>query len=282
MKKLAFSILILAIVSYSALVFFSDGLILPDWKIVSVFCLMTVFGYMIKAHRWQILLAHYNMKISFVEAFKTYVAGLLFIITPAKAGEVIKAELMYKRHKFSRKKTVFLTLSERAFDIIAHLLLAGVTGLFVANQFLKSIWLVGVVFLAAILAIYAFRHKLHFVKEEIEQIRDWKLISYTTLISIASWLVEAIQIYLAVLYFGGSITMVESIFAFSASLILGNITMLPGGLGAAEAGMVGTLVVFNISRKIATSVTMLIRFTTLWFGFILGAVFWQLTYQEKI
>jgi len=281
-KKILLPIIILSIVSYGALALFSDGLILPRWEIVVAFCIMTFFGYFIKSYRWKMLLSHYGMEISLLEAIKTYVSGLVFIITPAKAGEVIKVELMKKRHGFSRKKIGFLTLSERAFDVVAHLIIAGATGIFVANHFMRSIWLVAALFLAGVLGLYTFKHKLSFVAEELEAIKDMKLIIFTTLVSIASWLVEALQVYLAVLYFGGHITLVQALFAFSASLILGNITMLPGGLGAAEASMAGMLAVYGLSNSIATSTTMLIRFTTLWFSFLIGAAFWHLSYHEKI
>ncbi|MBR9689626.1 MAG: flippase-like domain-containing protein [Candidatus Altiarchaeota archaeon] len=281
-KSSIFYVFLLAIVSYGALAFFSEGVALPGWKITALLCLMTFTDYVMKSWRWQILLKHYDMKISFVEAVKTYIAGLVFVITPAKAGEIVKSELMHKRHGFKRKTIVFITLVERAFDIVAHILIAGIGAILVANQFIKSLWGIFGVFAVGIVGLYILRHKISFVKEEIEKLADVKLIIGLLALTIVSWLIEAVEVWIAVQYFGGTIGLVAALFTFSASSVFGNLTMLPGGLGATEAGLTASLIVFSVAKGIAASTTILIRFTTLWFGFLIGALFWFSTYHERL
>lgn len=273
--------LLLAFVSYGALAMFSEGVVLPGWPFVAMLSALTLVDYLLKSYRWQVLLGHYGMHISFREAVKTYVAGLMFIVTPAKAGTVVKAQLMKKRHGFSRKRTAFLAVVERAFDMVAHLVIAGMAALFVASQYAQSIGAAAVVIALGVAGLYVFRHKLSFVRQEMEELRDLRLVVRSLVLSVVSWALEAFEVWLAVLYFGGAVTVPQAFFAFSGSLILGNITLMPGGLGATEASLVGLLVLFAVSNAVAASTTMLIRFTTLWLGFLLGTAMWFLSFHGK-
>ena len=273
---------LLAVVSYGALALFGEGLVIPDAGLVAFLCMLTLVNYIIRSWRWKLLLGHYGMHISFAEAVKTYLAGLMFIVTPAKAGEVVKSELMHRRHGFSRKTTGFVVVVERAFDIIAHLFIGGLAALLVATGYVTGVWGIFALLVAGCAAVYFFRHRLSFIKDEIEKLNDPRLIVASTLLSVVSWLFEDIQVWLAVLCLGGHIGILEAFFAFSASLVFGNLSFLPGGLGATEASSAGMLVLFGVSKGIASSVTLVTRFTTLWFGFLIGAVFWFLTFHRRL
>jgi uncharacterized membrane protein YbhN (UPF0104 family) len=64
-----------------------------------------------------------------------------------------------------------------------------------------------------------------------------------------------------------------AIFTLSLGSILGGISSLPGGLGAAEATMTGMLhVLIGLTENTAATATLLIRFFTLWFGVGLGVL----------
>ncbi len=267
-------------VVYGIMILFSEKLIFPSVWLVILLCVLTFFDYILKSIRWKILLNHYGMKISFLESIKTYVAGLMFVITPGKVGSVIKAELMNKRHGFTHKKVGFVVVVERLFDIIAHIIIGGTMAFFVAQQYLKSMWLIFGIILIGLIGLYFFRNKFKFIKDELGKLKDTKLIIITTILSVISWMIEDIEIWIAVLCLGEFITLPQAAFAFSASLVLGNLSMIPGGLGATEATSTGLLLLFSISNELATSVTMLTRFTTLWFGFIIGTITWFLTYKQ--
>ncbi|WP_230972282.1 lysylphosphatidylglycerol synthase domain-containing protein [Archaeoglobus neptunius] len=52
------------------------------------------------------------------------------------------------------------------------------------------------------------------------------------------------------------------------------LSMIPGGIGVAEASMTGLLQYFGLAAEVAVASTLIIRFGTLWFGVFLGwAVF---------
>src|SRR5205085_9737441 len=68
-------------------------------------------------------------------------------------------------------------------------------------------------------------------------------------------------------------------FILSASSLIGSITLLPGGLGATDASITGMLLflvpralpgVAAMSQDTAVAATLLVRFSTLWFGVAIG------------
>jgi uncharacterized protein (TIRG00374 family) len=89
-------------------------------------------------------------------------------------------------------------------------------------------------------------------------------------LGLISWSSEGVAFFLVLVGLGvpASFELVLlAIFILALSSILGGASTLPGGLGAAEATMAGTLVVLvGLSQEVAATATLLIRFFTLWFG----------------
>jgi uncharacterized membrane protein YbhN (UPF0104 family) len=71
-----------------------------------------------------------------------------------------------------------------------------------------------------------------------------------------------------------------AVFILSFSTVIGAVSALPGGLGAAEASIAGMLtLLMSLPKGIATAATLLIRFATLWFGVGIGLVVWFFSRQ---
>jgi uncharacterized protein (TIRG00374 family) len=63
------------------------------------------------------------------------------------------------------------------------------------------------------------------------------------------------------------------VFIFVVSSLGGALTMLPGGIGAAEAGMAGMFdTVAGLSAGTSVALTFVIRLATLWFATLIGIV----------
>ncbi len=70
-------------------------------------------------------------------------------------------------------------------------------------------------------------------------------------------------------------TLVLAVFTLSFSTIIGAVSALPGGLGAAELSIAGMLsFLLGLDGGTAGAATLLIRFATLWFGVGLGLAVW--------
>jgi uncharacterized protein (TIRG00374 family) len=89
-----------------------------------------------------------------------------------------------------------------------------------------------------------------------------------------SWLGEGIGFYLVLRGLGlppSVRTLSIAVFVLSFSTIVGAVSSLPGGLGAAEASIAGLLALtLGAPQGLAASAALLIRFFTLWFGVALG------------
>jgi uncharacterized protein (TIRG00374 family) len=94
-----------------------------------------------------------------------------------------------------------------------------------------------------------------------------------TAISFFSWGVEILAVYLCVVGMGAGAPFLMVVFIFAVSSVGGAVTMLPGGIGAAEAGMVGMFrTVAGLSGATSVALTFLIRLATLWFATLIGVV----------
>ncbi|HZC18434.1 MAG TPA: flippase-like domain-containing protein, partial [Rubrobacteraceae bacterium] len=94
-----------------------------------------------------------------------------------------------------------------------------------------------------------------------------------TAISFCSWGIEIMAVHLCAVGMGVQTPFLVVVFIFVVGSIGGALTMLPGGIGAAEAGMAGMFgTVAGLSAGISVALTFLIRLATLWFATFIGVV----------
>ncbi|MFN2112394.1 MAG: YbhN family protein, partial [Anaerolineales bacterium] len=130
--------------------------------------------------------------------------------------------------------------------------------------------------------------KLPVLKRITEGLREFYEGSYAlfrpkaTLIAVGigtiSWLGEGIGLYYVLRGLdvpGGWNTLSIAVFVLAFSTVIGAVSALPGGLGAAEASIAGMLaILLGLARDTAAAATILIRFATLWFAVVLGLTVW--------
>ena len=116
------------------------------------------------------------------------------------------------------------------------------------------------------------------------QLLQFKALAIAIGLGIVSWAGECFALALIVVGLGipFSWTLVAlSAFAMGFATLAGSLLLVPGGLGVAEASIDGLLLAFGrapwlpegtITQPIAAAATLMIRFATLWFGFLLGLV----------
>jgi uncharacterized protein (TIRG00374 family) len=63
---------------------------------------------------------------------------------------------------------------------------------------------------------------------------------------------------------------------------VGAVSLIPGGLGVAEATLSGLLVIFGFSSSIAVGAALIIRLGTLWYGAILGFLIYSIFKKKFI
>jgi len=110
----------------------------------------------------------------------------------------------------------------------------------------------------------------------------WSLI-LTIALSFVSWAGEVLAFYLVLVglgFDGSGMLLLQAAFILPISTLAGAVVLIaPGGLGVAEGGITGLLqvIVDGMSRSVATLAALIIRFTTLWFGVIVGLIVLAIT-----
>jgi glycosyltransferase 2 family protein len=285
-----------------ALVILSDGPALWrtlrdfQWWLFPVVLLLTTLNYAGRYLKWEFYIQLLKVVgLRRKTSFLIFMAGLTMSITPGKVGEVLKAYLVRRATGTPMAVTAPIPIGERLTDGIAMLLLASF-GLLTFRYgwpllLLASLGALSVVVIAQnrrlVEWIIARASRFQIVERRANVLRQLHESIYillqnrnlviATAIGTASWACECFAFYVILIGLGMPANLEFLILAFfvlASATVLGSVSMLPGGLGAAEATVAGLLLVLVADPRMTTDVagaaTLLVRFATLWFGVILG------------
>ena len=255
--------------------------------------LLTIFSsWMFLFLRWIVLLKNSNIKIPFKDNLLIYLAGFTFSISPAKSGEWIKSIFLKNKFNIDKSTSIPIIFVERFYDVLALIILILFGISFLGFEFLPIVILcVGLLF-SILFLIYSkskfnyfirFASKFKFLQKFITPLENSheiirksitpKTFLISTSLTIFYRLIEALSVYLVFLGFGiDLISYFELTYMYSASIILGSISMIPGGLGVTEGSLASLISSQGIAFSSALVLVIIIRFFTLWFGVIVGFI----------
>jgi uncharacterized protein (TIRG00374 family) len=210
-------------------------------------------------------------------------------ISPGKLGEVLKSVFVRQASGAPVARTAPAVVAERATDGTG-MVAWGFLGVFALN--LSPATMVAFLAVAAFgiavlrskrLSLLAERvlNKLPLLNHLAPHLHDFHASSNELLgarplvvgtsISFLSWGLECLGVYLCAVGLDADRPFLLVVFVFAVSSLVGVLSMLPGGIGAVEAGLTGQFVaVAGLSAGIAVALTLLIRLATLWFATLLG------------
>jgi len=240
--------------------------------------------------RWHVILKNSNIHIPFKNNLLIYLAGFTLSISPVKSGELIKSILL--KNQFNVKRTVSapLVITERFYDIIGTITIALIGITFLGFEYLPVLFVVLILSFLIIFLLYSksnfgyvlrlfnkirFLKKISFSLENSQNIIRTSLNRKTVILSssltIIFRFIEAIGIYLVFLSLGiNIINYFELAAMYSMSIILGSISMLPGGLGVTEGSFAGLITLHGLEFSTALVIAIIIRFFTLWYAVGVG------------
>lgn len=282
------------------------------WSLFPLVIALTLFNYLLRFFKWHFYLGQVGAQnfgvqnlgvhnLNLWDSARLFVAGFPLSVTPGKVGEALKGVWVNRLTGIQTARGVAVVLAERISDGLAMVALS-VLALWVGlrpipGQYWPAIMSV-LVILAAIIIIsqirplalrfLAFGEQLPIINRFAHSLHEFYEGSFalfrpaSTLLAVAlgivSWLGEGIGFYLILIGLGvepGLQILSIAVFVLSFSTIIGAVSTLPGGLGAAEASMAGMLVLLlNLGTGTAAAATLIIRFATLWFGVGLGLLIW--------
>ena len=241
--------------------------------------------------RWLYYLRILKVSVPLLTNAAIFAAGLSMTISPGKLGEVLKSVFVRQASGAPVARTAPAVVAERATDGTG-MVAWGFLGAFALGLGPGTM----VLFLAvAALGIAVLRSKrlsllaerallkLPLLNRLAPHLGDFHASSNEllaarplvvgTVISFLSWGLECLAVYLCTVGLDTDMPFLLVVFVFAVSSLIGVLSMLPGGIGAVEAGLYGQFVtVAGLPAGLAAALTVMIRLATLWFATLVGIV----------
>ena len=269
------------------------------WELFPLVLLLTLFNYTLRFVKWHFYLRQIGVhQIAWTESLKLFLGGFPLAVTPGKVGEVLKAVWVNQRSGLPVPKGVSVVVAERISDGLGALLLSTL-GVIAYPQYWQAFLFV-LLFLLALIVISQIRpvalfllgacEKLPLIRRWVPLLRDFYEGSFALFrpvatllavgIGVVSWFGEGVGFYLILTGLGlapGWDLLGIAVFVLAFSTVIGALSTLPGGLGAAEVSIAGMLAITLAPEAgVVSAATLLIRLATLWFSVAIGLLVWAI------
>lgn len=269
----------------------TEALYKVGWKGVVVALFLSLVNYFLRFKRWEMFLKTLGYTVPFWENLTIYMAGFSLTTTPGKAGEALRSVFLHD-YDIPYRKSFGAFIAERISDLLAVVLIT-LAGLWLYPK--VHFLMIGVILaIAAVFAVLQsdrllkwievkfnsmfsgrFAHAVEFIIETILAFRSCfqtRVLISGTLLGVLAWMAEGLGFYYVLILLNIKISFLMAQFIYAFSLVVGAVSMLPGGLGGAEVAMLQLLIANGASPSTAVAATLVIRLTTLWFSVLLGLI----------
>jgi uncharacterized protein (TIRG00374 family) len=262
----------------------------PVSTLVLVICLVVV-GWLLRGWRFYYYLRQSGESVSLGYALQAFLAGFALTGTPGKVGEAVKGVFLKRDYGVPVTKVVGILVIERLMDLWGVLLL-GALSLLLFKGWERLFLLFAVLVIAAgfclclervyrpVLESLARIYFLSWICNKMlgvllagRQLMTPRIFIIGLLFSTAAWGMESVSLFLIMDALHLPTTFFQSNFVYCFSTIVGALSMLPGGIGGTEAGMLGLMAFMGISYANGLPAVILIRLCTLWLAVIVGVGF---------
>ncbi|MEZ4318012.1 MAG: lysylphosphatidylglycerol synthase transmembrane domain-containing protein [Myxococcota bacterium] len=268
-----------------------EQLVAFDWPVYVGVLLLTLVNYGLRYAKWHFLLARLGVQIPHSANLPLFLCGLAMVISPAKAGEVVKPYLVRVITGTPMQRTIPALVAERVTDGIAVVALATVGVTTFAPERVDVIFfacaVLGSGFAVLLskrlsLAILGVLRQLPVVGRVGDKLEEAYMamreclspvpLIVTVLMSLVAWFAECLGLYLVYWGLGAPTTVEVATFLYAFATTAGGFS--PGGLGVTDVvlGELGQALIPALTEGQAVAASLLIRIATLWFGVVLGAL----------
>ncbi len=252
---------------------------------------LVITGWLVRGWRFHYYLIQSHPEVGLGYSISVFLAGFALTGTPGKVGEAVKGVFAKRDYGIPAARVVGIVVVERLMDLLAVLVLASFS--LVSFSRWKGTFLVCAGIVAAggltlcLESVYRpvlerlgripFLAKVcRWVLEVLLTGRDLmhaRILVIGLVVSIVAWGLEALSMYVILQGLKLPATLLQANFVYSFSTLVGALSMLPGGIGGTELGMVGLMGFMGIAYANAIPAVILIRVCTLWFAVIVGIGF---------
>ncbi len=266
-----------------------------DWKLLPLVLGLTLLNYCLRWVKWGYYLRVLGIGPARpVESVLVFFSGLGMTMTPGKAGEWLKSVLLRQLYRTPVSHSAPIIIAERLSDGLAMLLLASVGAIAfrLGLEVLAAILFLGLAAVALVqsrgltLRVLAGLDRVPLVKGYLPRIRTfyesihlllkWRTLGISVALGFVSWFGECLAFFLVLWGLGvqpSILLLLQATFILALATLVGSVSMLPGGVGAAEGSITVLLVsTVGLASDLAVAATLLIRLCTLWFGVSVGLI----------
>ncbi len=261
------------------------------WGWYVVVLLLTLVNYGLRYVKWDYLLKRLDIHVPSRQNMLIFLCGLGLVVTPGKAGELIKPYLAKEATGTPMMRAVPALVAERLTDGFAVVMLAAVgVSLYRPDQTWLILGTLAVGFVGwAVVSVQSISRPLLALCHHIPVIKRIapKLdeaydalhtclspgpFAWTLVISLVAWWAECLGYWLVFVGMDqAGVGLGPTTFLYAFATVFG--APSPGGMGMADVALVegATLMMPGVTEAQALAAALLVRVATLWFGVILGA-----------
>lgn len=250
---------------------------------------LSLLNYALRFLRWNLYLRRLGHRVPWLRHFAIYCSGFAMTTTPGKAGEAIRSLYLHERG-VPYPVSLAALFSERLIDLLSVLALAaigiaalGVNGAWVAIAGAAGLVIVLLLRSPAIVELVGRmpmpharlshwrNHFVHLLQAS-RSLLDLRLLIGAIALGIVSWGAEGLGLYWIAQFLDLPVDLPRAIGIYALAMLGGAASLIPGGLGGAEAVMAGLLAAAGAELPEAVAATLICRAATLWFAILLGMV----------
>ncbi|MCB1112484.1 MAG: flippase-like domain-containing protein [Chlamydiales bacterium] len=252
---------------------------------------IALISYFFRFTRWNYFLSVLGQRVPYFSSMRIYISGFTLTTTPGKAGEALRS-IFLKDYDIPYRTSFGALLAERFSDLIAVAVLAA-GGLFIYERARLVLLFVGLFIIFLLYAVQKdswlqaierwtksklhsrFAHVVEFMVETVIAFRSCftpRVLLVGIFLGCIAWGLEGVILYYYLKILGNELSIYLAIFIHAFALLIGALTLLPGGLGGAEVTMFQLLLFYGVPAGDAVTATIVVRLSTLWFSVLIGLI----------
>ena len=258
------------------------------WQI-GVLLGLSLINYGFRGLRWHLFARRLGLHTGLFQNMRHFIGGFAMSVTPGRIGELVRMRWLRRETGWSFERTAPLALVDRASDLVAMALILAMAVVLSATGFSGAIPVTIAALIAAYvatrpsllggLAMFAYRLVGHWPRlfarirtaaRSLQRFSNPTIMTAASALGLIGWLAEGFAFYMLLMWMGADIAFWTAIGIFVFATLAGGLTGAPGGVGGAEAAMIGLLMLEQVPLEISLPATLIIRVTTLWFAIGIG------------
>ena len=257
---------------------------------ICVLLALSLCNYGLRGLRWHLFAGRLGLPTPLISNLRHFLGGFAMSVTPGRVGELVRMRWIHRETGWAFDKTAPLVLIDRAADLSAMAILLAVALALSATGIAGGAPVAILALLAAYVAtrpqlvrgVADLGHRLTAKRlprlfarirraaKSLQAFHGPGLLMLAGALGVIGWLAEAYAFHLLLAWMDAGIGLWLAMAIFVFATLAGGLTGAPGGLGGAEAAMVGLLAINGVALEIAIPTTLIIRLTTLWFAIGIG------------